>query len=78
MCATRWPPARWSAGWCCWHPLAGGIGADFHFGAGSRQAFASQYPAMAEIRRTGLSHDLDTPQDLAALRAMGWHDEAPR
>ncbi len=58
--------------------LAGGIGADFHFGAGSRQAFASQYPAMAEIRRTGLSHDLDTPQDLAALRAMGWHDEAPR
>lgn len=52
--------------------LTAGTEADFRFGENSRKAFRRLYPDMVEVIRPGLAHDLDTPQDLARLRQMGW------
>lgn len=46
---------------------------EFAFGPSSRDLHA---PGAAEMVRPGLSHDLDTPDDLDALLAAGWHPPA--
>lgn len=49
--------------------LASGQDFGFAFGPGSHALHA---PGAAEVDRAGLSHDLDTPDDLDALKTLGW------
>jgi len=49
--------------------LVGGQSFCFAFGPGSHALHA---PGSTEVVRPGLSHDLDTPDDLNALMAAGW------
>lgn len=52
--------------------LAPGSSLEFRFGVDSRAAFLGQRPDIAEVIQPGLAHDLDTPEDIAFLRQLGW------
>jgi 2-phospho-L-lactate/phosphoenolpyruvate guanylyltransferase len=52
--------------------IADGRTFNFRFGLGSRLLHQAQFPAMAVIQSTGLSADIDTPDDLLFARAQGF------
>ncbi len=54
--------------------LAVGVdpGFEFRFGPGSLAAHRAARPAAKEVARRGLSHDIDTPDDLDAAVAVGF------
>lgn len=59
--------------------IADGRPFDFRFGPDSRHLHAMQSPAMTVIQCTGLSVDIDTPEDLnfARERGFSWQNVLP-
>ena len=52
--------------------IADGRAFAFRFGPGSRQLHAEQAPGLAVLDLPGLTADIDTPEDLAFVRAHGF------
>lgn len=52
--------------------IADGRAFDFRFGPGSRSLHAAQAPGLAVVDLPGLASDIDTPEDLAFVRAHGF------